>query len=103
LLSLSFDHCSLILASFYQLQLKKIEFTECKLIEVDFTEANLSNAQFKGCDLDKAIFEKTNLEGADLSTAINYKFDPEQNRLRKAKFSKDGVVGLLGKYDIVVV
>jgi uncharacterized protein YjbI with pentapeptide repeats len=103
LLSLSFEHCALNLASFYQLQLKNIVFDTCNLNDVDFAETNLSHARFEGCDLNNAIFEKTNLEHADLSAATNFKIDPEQNRLTKARFSINGVVGLLGKYDIVVV
>ena len=33
-------------------------------------------------------------------TAYNYKIDPEINPMRKAKFSTQGIVGLLDKYDI---
>jgi hypothetical protein len=42
------------------------------------------------------------LERSDFRAAYNFNIDPERNKVRKAKFSRDGVVGLLGKYDIVV-
>jgi uncharacterized protein YjbI with pentapeptide repeats len=102
LLSFTFDHCILNLSSFYQLQLKKQYFRSCKFNEADFTESELTAAVFEDCDLQNALFERSVLEQADFSTARNFKIDPERNRLKKAKFSKDGVVGLLGKYDIVI-
>jgi hypothetical protein len=40
------------------------------------------------------------LEKTDFRTAYNYSFDPENNRIKKAKFSLAQVVGLLDKYDI---
>ncbi|MBU0473042.1 MAG: pentapeptide repeat-containing protein [Bacteroidetes bacterium] len=102
LLLLEFDTCHLNLSSFYKLVLKKIEFKNCTLHEVDFTETNLTNAKFENCDLTRAIFVNTILEKADFSTSYNYSFDPEINRIKKAKFSKMGVIGLLGKYDIII-
>jgi hypothetical protein len=50
----------------------------------------------------KAAFVGTNLEKTDFRTARNYSFDPEQNKLKKARFSHPAVVGLLTKYDIIV-
>ena len=34
--------------------------------------------------------------------ACDYDFDPEMNRIKKARFSSDGVLGLLSKYDIII-
>jgi hypothetical protein len=41
-----------------------------------------------------------NLKKADLRTAYNYHIDPESNKLKKAKFSLQGLPGLLDKYGI---
>jgi hypothetical protein len=49
-----------------------------------------------------AIFSQTNLEKADFTTAFNYQIDPEQNRMKKARFSPEGIAGLLVKYKIVI-
>jgi uncharacterized protein YjbI with pentapeptide repeats len=57
-------------------------------------------AVFKNCDLLNTSFMQTNLEKADFRTAINYSFDPELNKIKKAKFSLDGLPGLLMKYNI---
>ena len=69
---------------------------------MDFTETDLTDAVFDECDLSKAIFENTILEKVDLSTSINFNIDPERNRLKKAKFSAENIVGLLEKYDLVI-
>jgi hypothetical protein len=42
------------------------------------------------------------LEKADFRTAFNYSINPETNRIKKAKFSKEGLNGLLDKYDIEI-
>jgi uncharacterized protein YjbI with pentapeptide repeats len=102
LLAMYFNNCQMNLSSFYKLKLKKTIFRNCSLQEVDFAEADLTSAIFDNCDLSGAMFERTVLEKADLSTAYNYTFDPETNRIKKAKFSQAGLGGLLGKYDILI-
>ena len=103
LFAVFFENCILNLSSFYKQKLKKTLFKDCSLHEVDFTEADLSSSIFENSDLSGAKFEKTNLEKADLSTSFNYSIDPELNRIKKAKFSIDGITGLLDKYDIEIV
>ena len=88
---------------FYKLSLKNTKFKNCILKEVDFTEANLSSSIFDNCDLGMATFENTILEKADFRTSFNFSINPDQNRIRKAKFSMPGVLGLLDKYDIEIV
>lgn len=102
LFSASFTQCTLNLSSFYKLKIKNTVFNDCTLHEVDFTDADLTGATFINCDLKGATFDNTLLEKADLSTAYNYIIDPDRNRVKKARFSKDGLLGLLMKYNIVV-
>jgi hypothetical protein len=52
--------------------------------------------------LENAIFNETILIGADFSTAVNYKINPEFNPMKKAQFSVSGIIGLLEQYDIVI-
>lgn len=75
-------------------------FIACNFSQVDFVEADLSGSTFDNCDLNGTIFERTNLEKVDFRTAGNYSFDPDLNRVKKARFSIPDVVGLLRKYDI---
>lgn len=102
LFAVGFTNCQLNISSFYQVQLKGVHFEKCSLQEADFTEANLSKANFSNCDLASTIFEFTNLESADLSTAYNFNINPENNSVKKAKFSVNGLPGLLQKYQIVI-
>jgi uncharacterized protein YjbI with pentapeptide repeats len=102
LFAVHFDKCILNLSSFFKQKMKKTNFKSCSLHEVDFTEADCTLAVFDHCDFTGAKFEMTNLEKADLSTSFNYSIDPENNRIKKAKFSMEGIAGLLDKYDIEI-
>jgi hypothetical protein len=42
------------------------------------------------------------LEKTDFSTAKNITLDPEQNKLKQAKFSVEGALSLLSKYKIEI-
>ncbi len=45
-------------------------------------------------------FKNTNLSFASFKNATNYSIDPNQNFLRKTKFSIPEVIGLLDAFDI---
>jgi uncharacterized protein YjbI with pentapeptide repeats len=72
------------------------------LIEVDFSESNLRNSIFENCDLERAIFENTNIEKADFRSSNNYVINPDINKIKNAKFSLTGSIGLLAKHDIEI-
>ena len=101
-LSISFENCQLNHASFYKLNLKNTLFIDTQLQEVDFSEADLSNSVFNNCNLLFSVFDRTTLDKVDFRTAINFSIDPEKNRIKKAKFSLQGVAGLLNKYDFII-
>jgi len=103
LFELSFDYCSLDLSSFYKMKLKKTQFNHSQMHEIDFSESDLSQSVFNHCDLQGAIFNQCNLEKADFSEAYNYSIDPRRNKLKQAKFSKEGLAGLLDAFEIKVV
>ena len=101
-LAFSFEKCTLDHSSFYRMKLKQTSFRNTHLLEVDFTECDLTGSVFEHCDLTGAMFEHTVLEKADLRTSFNYSIDPENNRIKKARFSLSEVHGLLDKYDIAI-
>ena len=72
-------------------------------MDVDFREADLSQADFAGTDLSDSLFLATDLTEADLSRACNYRIDPSQNAVKKAKFSLSEAMSLLYSLDIVLV
>lgn len=100
LFSVFFQNCHLDYCSFFQLKMKKTSFLNCSLKDVDFAETDLSMSLLDNCDLLNASFMRSILEKTDFRTAINYAFDPELNKIKKAKFSLPGVTGLLSKYSI---
>lgn len=100
LFSVNFEGCNLNLASFYQRKIKKAKFKDCTLVETDFSETDLNMAIFNNCDLSGAIFDRTNLEKADFRTSFNFSIDPEINTLKKARFSRSELSGLLDKYKL---
>jgi len=102
LFEVNFENCLLNLSSFYKMKIKKTGFKGSHLSETDFTEADLTSAVFDNCDLTAAKFEHTILEKVDFRTSHSYSIDPELNKIKKAKFSVHGVVGLLNKYDIEI-
>jgi fluoroquinolone resistance protein len=101
--SVHFENCPLDYCSFFRKKMKKTIFLHCSLKEADFTETDLSMAAFSNCDLMNTSFVQSNLEKADFRTARNYSFDPDINKMKRARFSKDGVIGLLAKYNLDIV
>lgn len=53
---------------------------------------NLANTHFDSCPLKEANF----------TTAYNVQIDPEKNKMKGAKFSKENVAGMLEKYKISI-
>ena len=102
LLSFHFEDCLLNLSSFYNLKIEGAKFKNCKLHEADFSGGDLTASSFVNCDLAGAIFDNSILEKADFQTAFNYAIDPNSNRIKKAKFSMAGILGLLYKHDIEI-
>ena len=84
------------------MKLKGTMFNNCSMKEVDFSECDLTESSFDSSNLDRAIFQNCNLTKADFREAKYYSFDPSLNTLKKTKFSKDGVMGLLSRFDIIV-
>jgi len=103
LLEMHFENCILDNAIFFKKKNKKGIFKDCSMIETDFTEADLTDAKFENCNLHRAFFDRTILKNADLSTSYNFIIDPDNNDIKKAKFSAQGLPGLLAKYDIRII
>ena len=102
LMSMQFENCNLELAVFYDLNLKRTLYKDCKLTKADFSYANLNQSTFNNCDFKEAIFERTILTEGDLRTSYNFNIDPETNNIKKARFSKDNLAGLLLKHQIKI-
>jgi len=114
LLGIRFDECNdfLFAVNFRDSLLDYSWFTAKKMQKTAFINTSLKGVNFANADLTASVFDNTNLEGAifdetvlvssDFTTAYNFRIDPEQNPMKKAKFSTAGIVGLLDKYDIKI-
>ena len=97
-----FEECCLDYANFLALKLWKTQFRSCKIMEANFDEADLTSAVFDDCNLERTSFVHTNLTKADFTTAYHYTLHPDHCRLKKTKFSEQGLRGLVEHLDILV-
>lgn len=102
LFSFKAEHSIFSFSSFFNKNLNNTSFKNCILESVDFTKTDLSKALFNNSNLKHAVFENTNLEQADFSTATHFNINPAHNKLKLAKFSKDGALNLLRPYQILI-
>ena len=102
-LHMEFNACNLEHSSFFGVKLVKASFSTCRLQHVEFENAQLKEVNFTESDLLGAHFLQTNLEKANFVGATNYQLDPDQNIIKGAKFSMDGLPGLLQKFKIKIV
>ena len=100
--SIKVENCQLNHSIFYKQKLSKKLFAKSKLQEVDFTDCNLNSSVFDDCDLLNTIFDNTDLQNADFRNSYNFTIDPENNKVKGAKFTLETVVGLLNKYNIKI-
>ena len=103
LFEVKFNDCVLDFSSFANKKMAKTKFTKCSMQDVNFAGTNLLKAVFEEVNLNGASFERTNLTEADLSKAFNFSIDPENNVIKKAKFSLKDAGGLLEKYNLKLV
>ncbi len=102
LFEVNFENCILDNAIFFKRKIKGTIFKDCSMMETDFTEADLTDAKFLNCNLNRAFFDRTILKNADLRSSYNFTIDPDNNNLKKTRFSLHGLPGLLSKYDIKI-
>ena len=102
MLRLRFRESNLDLSRFSGLDIKGTVFDNCSLAQTDFTKANLSLASFTKSNLKDATFENTNLEKADFTTAIHFNINPNTNRLKAARFSREELSGLLTAFGLKI-
>jgi fluoroquinolone resistance protein len=100
---ITFAGCVMSHSTFIGLSLRELHLVECTATDVDFREADLSRASFVDTDLAESIFQGTDLTQADFSRARNYRIDPAQNKISRAKFSLPEALALLYSMDIEMV
>ncbi len=100
--SVSFKKCKLDFSLFTNKKMVKTLFDDCSLKSVDFSGCVLTGSHFQHSDLDSTVFSQTKLDQVNFLTAYNFTIDPENNLVKKARFSVEGLAGLLRKYDLKI-
>ncbi len=100
--SIQAKSCQIMMCSFYKKTINKAQFEGCKIQECDFSESLLKQAKFMDCQLSGSTFMRTDLSEADFSSAYDFLIDPSQNKLKKAKFSRQHLDGLLMHLGIII-
>ena len=102
LLAFNFTNCTLNFSSFYNLKIKNSTFNNCNLLEVDFTETDATQSIFENCNFKHAQFNRSILEKVDFRGSKNFIIHPGDNKITKAKFLKEDLIGLLQYYNIII-
>lgn len=97
-----FQNCQLDYSIFLNRNLKKTTFSDCTLREAHFLTCDLTGSIFKSCNLELAKFAGCTLSQVNFATSFNLRLDPDDNTLKKTKFSLYNLPGLLAKYDIII-
>jgi uncharacterized protein YjbI with pentapeptide repeats len=82
------------------MNIQQSKFVHSVMCNIDFTDCNASQCVFDECDLKDAQFMQTNLTKANLVSAYNFTIQPEGNTLKKTRFAKSNMHGLLAHLDI---
>lgn len=98
--SIDVKHSVLNHSSFYQVDLRKSKFKDVDFQECEFAEANLSKLILVDCRFDHSHFERSILEAADFRSASGFSINPVDNSIKKSKFSRENISGLLDVFDI---
>jgi uncharacterized protein YjbI with pentapeptide repeats len=102
LFKVDFENCILDFSYYLKKKMTKTSFKGCSIKDANFSDTDLSQSLFSQCDLNGTVFERTNLSGVDFSSSFNFIIDPEMNRIKSARFSQQGLSGLLHKYNIII-
>ncbi|GAB3989251.1 hypothetical protein GCM10028807_13750 [Spirosoma daeguense] len=97
-----FQSCQLDYSVFLNRKMKKTKFINCSLKEAFFIKCELIGSVFDNCDLELTRFENNDLTQVDFSSSYNLEMNPEDNKVKKAKFSLHNLPGLLTKYGLVI-
>ena len=100
--SIFINQCILDYSSFYKMNLRNCKFQKSSLQSVDFELSDLQKLILDNCNLEQANFNQSNLIQTDFRTSINYQIRPESNSIKGAKFSQNGISGLLYHHQIII-
>lgn len=100
--SITFSNSKVEMCNFESLDLQDFKMEGCKATDCIFWSCGLIEANFSNTILTGVQFERCNLSKADFRGAREYRFNPQDNQVKGAKFSQPDVLGLLHNLQIIV-
>lgn len=97
-----FTNCTLKYNIFSDFNMKKMDFSNSNLQGTMFMHCDLRDSNFRYTGLGEAVLRQDDLRGSDFRDAVDYSISPEENRLKKAKFSFPEVIRLLDSTGIII-
>lgn len=101
-LKLHCTDCDLSYSVFPGVTLSESVFKRCKMLEVEFAEAIASKCDFRHSDLERARFHRTDLRECDFRGAVNYLFNPADNKCKNARFNYPEVLALVKVFGVKI-
>lgn len=99
-LNLSLHECQATGGDWSDLDLKGCKLIDSNLSACDFSGADARNVDWSGSKLTEVIFHRSDLREGDFRTAIEWNIDPQENRVRDARFASNNLEGLVGRMGI---
>ncbi len=88
--------------NFSALAMEDASFKESRLLECKFVDTTLKKANFEDVELAGTMFQNCDMREANFLGAVNYRINPCENRISKAKFSFPECIGLIKPLDIII-
>ncbi|MDC1105588.1 pentapeptide repeat-containing protein [Prolixibacteraceae bacterium] len=102
LLSMDFNNSRLDQSVFLNMDLRACSFINTQFKHGIMESCRLCKVNFDDTDLDQTLFYRCDLTQADFRSAIHLVIDPDNNKMKGAKFSTQTALGLLSKYQIKI-
>ena len=100
---LVFVDSSLRYSSFVGMKLRKLSVTRCSVIDASFIDVDLSSAVFEECELTNTVFSRCELKGARFPQARGLYLDPRTNKVKGVKVPLETAVLLAQSFDMSVI
>lgn len=101
-IDINIENSYLKYCNFSDLNLGKMKIQSSSLIESICFQTNFEKGSFKGTDLNGTTFDRCNLEKVDFRGSENYTINLNENKIKGAIFSEDGLAGLLKNFEIKI-
>ena len=100
---LVFVESNLRYCSFVGQKLRKLSVTKCSVIDATFVDVDLANAVFTDCELANTVFTRCELKGARFPGARGLFIDPRQNKVKGVQVPLESAILLAHAFEMSVI